>query len=191
MKAKHILFTLVAAACAFATSPALQAQNIKIGLVDMQKALNDYKQTGIETDKINAQATIFQNEAKTRGEALKKIQDQMLEQKAIYDDGDKNEETRKKAFDLLQQLRQEGAAKQKEAIELGQKNAETLAKMRKDMEVKLVAEITAVMEAKAKENGADLVFDKSFLPRANKAIIYTSANVLDMTDSIISQLNSQ
>ncbi|MEQ1839282.1 MAG: hypothetical protein ABL994_02635, partial [Verrucomicrobiales bacterium] len=44
----------------------------------------------------------------------------------------------------------------------------------------------AIVEAQ----GLDLVFDKSFLPKANKAILYTSSNVKDLTVEIVKTLNA-
>jgi len=36
----------------------------------------------------------------------------------------------------------------------------------------------------------DLIFDKSFLPKANKAILFTSANVKDLTAETVAALNA-
>jgi len=38
--------------------------------------------------------------------------------------------------------------------------------------------------------GLDLIFDKSFLPKANKAILYTSEKVKDLTGEVVASLNA-
>ena len=48
----------------------------------------------------------------------------------------------------------------------------------------------ALLRDFAGAQGLDLVFDKSFLPKANKAILYTSPNVKDLTSEVIASLNA-
>jgi Skp family chaperone for outer membrane proteins len=61
---------------------------------------------------------------------------------------------------------------------------------RSDMEATLVGEIKEAVNAIVETQGHDLVFDKSFLPKANKAILYTSSNVVDLTDEVVAALNT-
>jgi Skp family chaperone for outer membrane proteins len=53
-----------------------------------------------------------------------------------------------------------------------------------------VGEIKDAVNAIVEAEGHDLVFDKSFLPKANKAILYTSENVVDLTEGVVSALNA-
>lgn len=188
MKVKYTILSVLAAVFAFAASP-VQAQDIKIGLVDMQRALNEYKKTQQRTDEINARASILQKEGEARGNELKALEDKIRKETEVIQNPELGQPRKEEAAKAREALLKEFGTKQKEALEAGQRAAAELAKARKEMEVELVGEITKVMEATAQSKGADLVFDKSFLPRANKAIIYTSANVLDMTDEIVAQLN--
>jgi Skp family chaperone for outer membrane proteins len=61
---------------------------------------------------------------------------------------------------------------------------------RQEMEATLVEEIKKTVDTIVQAQGLDLVFDKSFLPKANKAILYTSANVKDLTVEVVSTLNA-
>ena len=61
---------------------------------------------------------------------------------------------------------------------------------RKEALEKLVDEIKKTVDGIVQAQGLDLVFDKSFLPKANKAILYTSANVKDLTADVIAALNA-
>ena len=61
---------------------------------------------------------------------------------------------------------------------------------RQEMEATLVDEIKKTVDGIVQAQGLDLVFDKSFLPKANKAILYTSAKVMDLTTDVIAALNA-
>lgn len=183
-----ILLPVIAALFAF-TAPSAQAQDIKIGLVDMQEALNKYNKTQKRTDEINARASQIKSEGEVFLKALQAMKKKIDAETAIVQDVDKNDETRQKAVKAREALMKEYGAKNQEMAKAGQKAGEEMAKARKEMETELVGEITAVMKATAESKGVDLVFDKSFLPMANKAIIYSSKNVLDMTQEIVDQLN--
>jgi Skp family chaperone for outer membrane proteins len=58
------------------------------------------------------------------------------------------------------------------------------------MEATLVEEIKKTVDTIVEAQGLDLVFDKSFLPKANKAILYTSSKVKDLTAEVVSTLNA-
>ena len=77
----------------------------------------------------------------------------------------------------------------KEIADDERKASQELLKARQEMEAALVADIRGVMEKLASSKSVDLIFDKSFLPKANKAIIFTSDNVTDLTDEIVGILN--
>ena len=60
---------------------------------------------------------------------------------------------------------------------------------RQKMEQTLVATIREIVDGICVSKGLDLVYDKSFLPKANKVILFTSDKVPDLTDGIIAELN--
>ncbi len=61
---------------------------------------------------------------------------------------------------------------------------------RSEMEATLVGEIKTTVDSIVQAQGLDLIFDKSFLPKANKAILYTSEKVKDLTDEVVAALNA-
>lgn len=190
MNVKKSTLSILTAVFALAAT-SLQAQDLKIGLVDMQKALNEFNKTAIRTNEINASATTFKTEGEKRGTELKALAEKIQALTLEVQDTEKNEASREKAATERGELAKQYQEKQNAAVAAGRKAAEELAKARKDMENELVAEITEVMKAEAGKNGVDLIFDKSFLPRANKAIIYVSPKVLDLTEEIVKILNSK
>lgn len=188
MNVKNSILSAIAAVLTIAASSA-NAQDIKIAVVDMQKALNDYNRTKIEVDKINAFGEEKTKALDEKKAALKQITDQMIEHQKTASDSSLAEDARKAAAEKFQALAKERNAKLKEIADDERKASQELLKARQEMEAALVADIKGVMEKLAASKSVDLIFDKSFLPKANKAIIYTSANVVDLTGEIVGILN--
>lgn len=166
-----------------------QAPALNIGVVDMQECLNQYYRTKVEVEGVNAIAKEKQTEidAKTADyEALTK-KAAALDQKAR--DSALNTEQRQAAFNELQGILQERMAKGREIEEAKGKAQTLIIDARQKMELNLVTSIRAVVDAQAAAAGLDLVFDKSFLPKANKVILVTSAKVPDLTAAVIAELN--
>lgn len=166
------------------------AQGIKIAVVDMQDALNRYYKTDIEVGKINAMADEKRKNIDERQAAYQQMTNQMTELDKVVRDTSLAESKRQEAMEKLQALAQERAAKAKEIQDAQRKASAEVMQARSEMESTLVGEIKEAVNAIVEAQGHDLVFDKSFLPKANKAILYTSDNVADLTEEVVSALNA-
>lgn len=167
-----------------------QAQGIKIAVVDMQDALNRYYKTDIEVGKINAMADEKRKNIDERQAAYQQMTNQMTEFDKVVRDTSLAESKRQESMEKLQALAQERAAKAKEIQDAQRKASAEVMQARSEMESTLVGEIKDAVNAIVEAQGHDLVFDKSFLPKANKAILYTSDNVADLTEEVVSALNA-
>lgn len=166
------------------------AQEIKIAVVDMQEALNKYYKTEIQVKEINDLADEKRKNLDERQAAYQQMTNQMTELDAVYKDTSLAEPKRKEALEKLQALFQERQAKAKEISDAQRKASSEVMTARQEMEATLVDEIKKTVDGIVQAQGLDLVFDKSFLPKANKAILYTSANVKDLTTDVIAALNA-
>ena len=166
------------------------AQGLKIAVIDMQASLNDYYKTNLEVEKINALADEKRKNLDERQAAYQQMTSQMAEFDKIVRDTSLNEDKRKAAMEKLQALANERAAKGKEIADAQRKASAEILKARQDMEATLVTEIKTTVNTIVESQALDLVFDKSFLPKANKAILYTSANVKDLTAEVVAALNA-
>lgn len=166
------------------------AQGIKIAVVDMQDALNRYYKTDIEVEKINALADEKRKNIDERQAAYQQMTDKAMELDKTARDTLLSEQKRKDALEQLQALIQERDAKGKEIGDAQRKASSEVMQARQEMEATLVSEIKDAVNAIVEAEGHDLVFDKSFLPKANKAILYTSENVVDLTESVVAALNA-
>tara|TARA_R110000850_G_scaffold179513_8_gene305248 strand:- start:599 stop:1186 length:588 start_codon:yes stop_codon:yes gene_type:complete len=166
------------------------AQELKIAVVDMQDALNEYYKTEIEVQKINELADVKRKNLDERQAAYQQMTNQMAELDKTVRDTLLDEGVRKEAMEKLQALAQERAAKGKEIGDAQRKASSEVMQARTEMEATLVGEIKEAVNAIVEVQGLDLVFDKSFLPKANKAILYTSENVTDLTEELLGALNA-
>ncbi len=166
------------------------AQELKIAVVDMQEALNEYYKTDIEVEKINAMADEKRKNLDERQAAYQQMTSQMTELDKTVRDTLLAEDVRKDSMEKLQALAQERAVKGKEISDAQRKASSEVMQARTEMEGTLVKEIKEAVDAIVEAQGLDLVFDKSFLPKANKAILYTSDNVKDLTSEVLGALNA-
>ncbi len=170
--------------------PFASAQELKIAVVDMQEALNLYYKTEIQVKQINDLADEKRKNLDERQAAYQQMTNQMAELDATYKDTVLAEAKRKDALEKLQALFQERNAKGKEISDAQRKASSEVMTARQEMESTLVEEIKKTVESIVQAQGLDLVFDKSFLPKANKAILYTSPNVKDLTAEVVAALNA-
>lgn len=162
----------------------------KIAVIDMQECINQFPKTKSEIDKINA-------EAKTKTGPLDQIKQDMdnlatklkpLE--ARIQDSAVSMDKRKAAQAEAQALFNELNAKRKTLEESGGKLQAELYQMRQQMELTLVAEIKDIVGKVAAAQAIDLVYDSSFLPKSNKAIVYIGPNVVNLTEAVIAELKA-
>lgn len=171
-------------------SNGVKAQELKLAVIDMQEALNKYYKTDIQVKLINDLADEKRKNLDERQAAYQQMTTQMSELDTVYKDTTLAEPKRKDALEKLQALYQERNAKGKEIGDAQRKASAEVMTARQEMEATLVDEIKKTVDTIVQAQGLDLVFDKSFLPKANKAILYTSPNVKDLTEEVISTLNA-
>ena len=163
--------------------------SLKIGVIDMQECLTQYYRTEQETSKLNEVAKDKRKELDERNADFMKLN------KLLADADKKRRETSlptevRQAEDVkVNDLLQERAAKEREIQEFQRRIQSEMMTMRQAMEATLVEEAKDTVAAVAETGGLDIVHDKSFLPRANKAIVYISPNVKDITAAVVAKLN--
>lgn len=184
------VFGLAAFAAIALASNSFAQDGLKIAVVDMQDALNRYYKTEIEVEKINAMADEKRKNIDERQAAYQQMTNKMAELDNTVRDTSLAEGVRKEAMEKLQTLAQERAAKGKEIADAQRKAQSEVLTARQEMEATLVGEIKDAVNALVEAKGLDLVFDKSFLPKANKAILYTSDKVTDLTEEVVGTLNA-
>ncbi|NOY00353.1 MAG: OmpH family outer membrane protein [Verrucomicrobia bacterium] len=187
MNVKFFLSVLIATVLAGVTSAS--AQSTKLGVVDMQECLNKYYKTKLKVKDVEGQAKASRSKLDERIADFKRIQVRLAELDKKARDTALSQEQRQGAAVEMQQLVQEGRAKERELQEAQRKAQGELLAARQQMEKTLVDEVRLVVDAASKKAGLDMVIDKSFLPRGNKVLVVVTDKVPDLTKDVIATLN--
>lgn len=187
MKVKFILSVLLATVITGVS--VASAQDVKLGVVDMQECLNKYYKTKIKVKDVEGQARSSRAKLDERIADFKRIQVRLGELDKKRTDTALSQEQRNGAAAEMQQLVQEGRAKEKELQDAQRKAQGELLAARQQMEKSLVDEVRIVVTEVSKKAGLDMVIDESFLPRGNKVLVVVTEKVPNLTEDVIAALN--
>lgn len=186
---KNIFKIILTAILLVSFSSVLQAQTLKIATVDLGKVFTNYYKTKLaQADLDDRRTQIFKDENSMledlkKGDAdYKTLVAAASDQALSQDERDK----KKQAADAkLKELQDSKAA----LDQYDRVNKQNLADQFQRMREKLLAEIRAAVNTKAKAAGYNLVFDSAAeTVNATPVIVYNNAQA-DLTDEVIKQLN--
>jgi len=182
-KTRHYLcwkprfFALFLLAAFFVASPPLQAQNLKVGVIDMNRALNETKDGKKILDNMKGIISKGNEKLRKKQEELKKLQEELSKQGFLLSDTarqQKEEEFRRRNRDV-ERFRED-------------KRAE-FARMQQRATERIHKGLMKVIDNFAKSGKYDLLVEAgSRLSGVPGAIIYYD-NALDVTDKIILRYN--
>jgi len=187
--ALSITFLVAALGIIAPGSASAQDGELKIGVIDMQECLTQFWRTDRETETLNELAKEKRKLLDDRNADYMKLNKLIADEDKRARATELPAETRNAAIAKLQELLQERAAKQNEIQEFQRRIQAEMMQARTQMEATLVEQAKEIVTEVAESAGLDIVHDKSFLPRANKAIVFISPKVTDITDSVIEKLN--
>jgi outer membrane protein len=160
------------AALALLAVSAAHAQQIKIGYVDLQRALNESEAGKKAKEEFKKKAEKLQNDLKKQKEDLEEMKEQ-LEKKALVM---KDEERRTAELQLQKKLRDFERSYKDSQGELQLKDNELTADILKDL--------NKIIQEYGKKEGYTLILENS-----SSTVLY-SASDADLTDRIIEEYNS-
>ncbi len=187
--ALSITFLIAAIGLVAPGSASAQDGALKIGVIDMQECLTEFWRTDRETETLNELAKEKRKLLDDRNADYMKLNKLIADEDKRARATELPAETRNAAIAKLQELLQERAAKQNEIQEFQRRIQAEMMQARTQMEATLVEQAKEIVTEVAEAAGLDMVHDKSFLPRANKAIVFISPKVTDITASVIEKLN--
>ncbi len=171
MNKKIIVVTAVVVSCLIFSSKILNAKEIKIGVVDVEKIYSEYEKAKKVREEIQTKRIEKQVELSKKQEELKKLQDEYNSKK------DKMKDAEKKNYeDKINSLRTE-------INNFVRTINQQLLQETRNKTKGLLNEIAKVIQDYAKENNYDFIVDKKSLP-------YFSSGY-DISAAIIKRLNSQ
>ena len=171
---KSLVFFVLAAFLTLGVMGSAFAQ-LKIGYVDSQKILANYKEAVDAQKKLDAQNAKWQQEIQDMQKQLKDLQDQLDAQKLLLSDA-KKEEKQKEIQDLylkIQKYQMQKWGQQGELYQLNQKLMQPI-----------IQQINKVITKIGEEEKFDYVFDT-----VQGNIVYASKEQPDLTDKVLEELN--
>lgn len=149
----------------------LYSQNLKIGVVDIEKIFSSYEKTKKEREKIQQKRTEKQIELSKKQAELKRLLDEYNAKKGKMKE-DEMKDYEKRISDLTTEINTFVRLTNQQLIEENRRNTQAL-----------LSDIAKVIQEYASKNGYNLVIDKKSLP-------YFSGG-LDISDEIIKILNEK
>lgn len=171
---KSLVFFVLAAFLTLGVMGSAFAQ-LKIGYVDSQKILANYKEAVDAQKKMDAQNAKWQQEMQDMQKQLKDLQDQLDAQSLLLSDA-KKEEKQKEIQDLylkIQKYQMQKWGQQGELYQLNQKLMQPI-----------IQQINKVITKIGEEEKFDYVFDT-----VQGNIVYASKDQPDLTDKVLEELN--
>lgn len=171
---KSITFLVVAAFLTLGVMGSAFAQ-LKIGYVDSQKILANYKESIDAQKKLDAQNAKWQQEMQDMQKQLKGLQDQLDAQKLLLSDA-KKQEKQQEIQDLylkIQKFQMQKWGQQGELYQLNQKLMQPI-----------IEQINQIITKIGDEEKFDYIFDT-----VQGNIVYANKKQPDLTDRVLEKLN--
>ncbi len=187
---KKTLFAALAVILACALSAGAQAQQLKIGTVNMTRLFEKYYKKAQAEALFKKWMEDLEGERKGLASSVQKVEkeykdllDRANDQAISSDERDKIKQTAERKFREvkdLEQTYQEWASQAKTRIEEKQRT----------LTENLVTEIKNAVSAKAKAGSFSLVIDSTAVTGTQTPVILFSNGENDLTDSVLDQLNA-
>jgi outer membrane protein len=149
------------------------AQSLKIGYVDLQRALNESEAGKAAKERFKVQVDKLQVDLKKKKDAIDGLKEQLEKKSSVMED----EQVRNLQKDYEKRLRDFERSYKDSQAELQQKDNE--------LTVELLKELQVVIEAFGKENGYSMILEQS-----SSSVLYGSPD-LDLTEQVIARYNAR
>jgi outer membrane protein len=165
--------TLALALALLLATAAGAAAQLKIGYVDLQRALNESEAGRAAKEKFKAQVDRLQVDLKKKKDQLDALKEQLEKKASVI----KDEEARNLEKDYQKRLRDFERSYKDSQGELQQKDNE--------LTVELLKQLQVVIEDFGKENGYSMILEQS-----SSSVLYGSPE-FDLTEQIIARYNAR
>ncbi|MGD9762992.1 MAG: OmpH family outer membrane protein [Candidatus Binatia bacterium] len=169
---RPMLLALALAVCS-ALATGARAEDLKIGYVDLQRALNESDAGKAAKERFKVQVDRLQTDLKKKKDAIDGMKAQLEKKAAVM----REDEARNLEKDYQKKLRDFERAYKDSQGELQQRDNE--------LTVELLKELQVVIEDYGKENGYSMILEQS-----SSSVLYGAAS-LDLTEQIIARYNAK
>ena len=169
---------------------AANAQDLKVGIVDMTKVFQDYYKTKDAEKKVNDGKAIAKKELDERNARYKQLIEKYQALAAEIKDPSMSEELRAVKQKDAEDVASEARSLEREKQEFAERRQRQLLEQVERMRKAILEEIREVVQDMAKEQNYDLVFDKSGLGSRGIPFLLHSKDGVDFSDNVIAKLNA-
>ena len=188
MKRTLVTLTVGAAMCAVAASPAM-AQNLKVGIVDMNKVFTSYYKTKDAEARLNEARASAKTDLDGRLETFKSKMEEINKLEADAKKPELSKDKQEAAIKQRDEKINEVRTLDREIVDYRQQKERQLQEQFMRMRGDIVQDIMKVVDAQVKAEGYELVFDKSGQGISQVPVVLFSRPDMDFSDKVIADLN--
>ena len=159
-------------------SPPALAGELKIGVIDMQRALGDTDEGKAALQKLKAKLDAEYKVLQTKQEEVKKLDDEITTQGYMLSESAKAQK-QEKLRQMVREFEKMREEKNKEFVEA-----------QKEATGKILKKLTEVIRAYAKSEGLSLVLESSSQTQGMPGSVVLSDKSMDITDKVIELYNN-
>jgi outer membrane protein len=190
MKAfRHTILAAMIAGVSLFTGSA-DAQDLKIGIVDMTRVFAEYYKTKDAENQVNDGKAMAKKELDERNVRYKELIEKYSELVAAIKDPGISEELRATKQKEAQDVAAEARSLEREKQEFAERRQRQLLEQVDRMRKAIVEEIQELVGQMSKEGNYDLVFDKSGLGTRGIPFLLHSKDAVDFSEDVITKLNA-
>lgn len=181
--------TLLAAIGFALIGSSASAQDFKIGIVDMKRVFSDYFETKEAEKSVNDGKEAAKKQLDERNVKYRELINKWQEAQKLVNDPAISEELRAQKTRERDDLASEAKSLEREMSEFRQRREQQLQEQVGRMRKGILDKIKTVVEAKAKKENFDLVFDKSGMGVNGVPFLLHSKDAIDFSQEVIDELN--
>lgn len=179
------LLTVVLAA----TVPARAQQDMKIGIVDMNRVFGEYYKTKDAEQRVNVDKSTAKKELDERSARYRDLMQKWSDKQKLIGDKLINEQLRIQAQKEANAIASEIKSLERDMEEFRRRREAQLQQQVVSMRKGLLEDIKTRVEDKAKRDNYDIVFDKSGKSPLGVNFLLFSKQGIDFTDDVLAELN--
>jgi outer membrane protein len=187
---KTTIATLLAlVAGSFGFGSVAQAQDLKVGIVDMNRVFAEYYKTKDAEKRVNEDKSTAKKELDERAARYRDLMQKWNDKQKMIGDKLLNEELRQQAQKQAADIGSEIKSLERDMDEFRRRREGQLQEQVTRMRKGLLEDIKTRIEDKAKRDNFDIIFDKSGKSPIGVNFLLFSKDGVDFTDEILKELN--
>ena len=168
---------------------ALNAAPLKIAVVDLTKLFKEYYRTKIIEQDFNEQSKVYRNYIARQADTLRKNEVEYRQKLDASLNVALAPAEREKRRAEVRAMEQELKRRRAELEQYASDRAQALQKSAAEQRLKVIEEIRSEIRRRATLEGYTIVLDKSAKSTSDAAIVLYSADALDITERVLTELN--